>query len=77
MHYAAKNGKTEIVELLLAKKDIDVNIKDNDGETPLHKAVEVGVTEIVKLLLSKENIDMNARDSERLEVLPLHLLLVR
>ena len=49
LHWAAENGHTEIVNLLLVNKaPIDANY---DGVTALHWAVENGHTEIVNLLL--------------------------
>ena len=38
--YEAVRRATGIVKLLLAKKDIDVNIKYNNVDTPLHVTVE-------------------------------------
>ena len=36
------NKHNAIVELLLDNENIDVNCRDNHGNTPLHAAVEVG-----------------------------------
>ena len=33
-----RNGHLEIVRHLVASCGVDVNIKDDDGDTPLHKA---------------------------------------
>ena len=62
LHCAARNNRTEIVNLLLSK-GADVNARDNDNRTPLHWAAYYGNTEIVNLLLSK-GADVNARDNE-------------
>ena len=60
LHYAASNGRKDVVELLLANK-ADVNAKDDDGKTPLHSASENGHKEVAELLLaSKANV--NARN---------------
>ena len=48
---AAKNGKTELVKLLIAA-GADVNKADEDGETPLFRAAWNAHTECVKLLLA-------------------------
>jgi len=47
---AAYNGNKEIVEILISG-GADVNVKNNDGKTPLTIAGEEGYTEIVNLLL--------------------------
>lgn len=44
---------TEVVVLLLAHPDIDVNQKMKDDATPLFLATNKGHTDIVKLLLDK------------------------
>jgi len=49
----------EIAALLIA----DVNIKNSDGETPLHKAVEKQKTELVEFLLAK-GANSNAQNNQ-------------
>ncbi|MEO0202771.1 MAG: ankyrin repeat domain-containing protein [candidate division WOR-3 bacterium] len=44
-------------------KGADINIKNNNGKTPLHIAVENEYEDIVKLLLEK-NVDVNIKDNE-------------
>ena len=48
-----------MVKLLLAAPGIDVNLEDNDYETPLHHASYKGHSEVVKLLLALPGIDFN------------------
>jgi ankyrin repeat protein len=36
LHYAARNGHAEIVELLLGVGSIDVNVRDNREKTALY-----------------------------------------
>jgi ankyrin repeat protein len=52
LHYAAKEGNKEIVELLISH-GADVSTKGNQGRTPIDLAMEGAHREIVKLLLSK------------------------
>ena len=49
LHYAALEGRKEIVELLIAKGG-DVNVKTEDGLTPLDRAIKYQRTETADLL---------------------------
>jgi len=51
LHHAAANGEIERVKLLISE-GADVNVKNNDGQTPLHYAARKGHKEIVELLLA-------------------------
>ncbi len=53
LHEAARTGRMDIAELLLANK-ADVNAADNDGDTPLHQAAELGHKDVVALLLANK-----------------------
>ena len=58
LHWAVINGHKLIVEELLKRKDINIDIVDRWKNTALHLAAETGNTEIAKLLLdNKANID--------------------
>ncbi|MHC4750482.1 MAG: ankyrin repeat domain-containing protein [Planctomycetota bacterium] len=60
LHHAAANGEIEHVKLLISQ-GADVNVKNNDGQTPLHYAARRGHKEVVELLLAN-GADVNARD---------------
>ncbi len=51
LHEAAANGEIERVKLLISE-GADVNVKCNDGQTPLHYAARRGHKEIVEVLLA-------------------------
>ena len=59
LHYAAQNGRTEVVAFLL-DKGADVNRPNIAGETPLHYAVGLPDPAVVNLLLAR-GANPNAR----------------
>ena len=59
LHFAVRNDRKEIVELLIAK-GAEVNVKGASGSTPLHSAASRGNKEIVELLIA-EGASVNAR----------------
>jgi ankyrin repeat protein len=63
LHVAVMNKDVEMVRLLLAVDNIDVNCGDNLMST-LCYAVRRGYTEIVELLLGNEGMDPDAEDSD-------------
>jgi ankyrin repeat protein len=58
---ATENGHKEVVELLI-NKGIDLNEKDNYGNTALRLASFYGFKEVVELLINK-GIDLNEKDN--------------
>ena len=57
LHLVGKNQQ-DVYRLLLDHKDIDINIRDNDGCTPLMKALMKNETDLISQLLSHPRIDV-------------------
>jgi ankyrin repeat protein len=49
LHAAASEGQNEIAELLIAE-GADVNVKNDEGETPIDMAIRLKRTEAIDLL---------------------------
>jgi hypothetical protein len=69
LHHCASKGLTSSVKRLLSIRNINVNAKDWNGDTPLHWAVENGHIEIIRLLL-QNGADVNAKS--RIGMTPVH-----
>ncbi len=67
--FAAINGYLDALRLILEKGG-DINVRDSEGETPLHKAAYLGHTETAKFLIEK-GADVNAKQRDGMT--PLHL----
>ena len=68
LHNAAKNGHSEVVELLL-KNRAEINALNSYDRTPLHLGASNGYSEVVKILL-KHGAKSNLRDKSNYT--PLH-----
>ncbi|KAK4798992.1 hypothetical protein SAY86_024357 [Trapa natans] len=53
LHFAAREGQTEVCKYLLEDLKLDVDTKDEDGETPLIHAGRQGHTETSKYLIER------------------------
>ncbi|KAL0335514.1 UNVERIFIED_CONTAM: protein STIP1, partial [Sesamum radiatum] len=53
LHFAAREGQTEVCKYLLEELKMDVNTKDEDGETPLTHAARQGHTATAKYLVDR------------------------
>ncbi|PRQ41797.1 putative ankyrin repeat-containing domain, acetyltransferase A, auxiliary subunit [Rosa chinensis] len=51
LHFAAREGQSEMCKYLLEELKLDVDTKDEDGDTPLIHAARLGHTDTAKLLL--------------------------
>jgi ankyrin repeat protein len=70
MHFAAVSGRSDIVTMLLAEKNIEADKKTSSGWTPLMEAVRKGHKDIVDMLLSSGKVNINAEDGHG--TTPLH-----
>ena len=61
MHWAALGGHEAVIDLLLSKKNVDLDPKDSDNWTPLTCAASRGHETVVELLLSK-GVDPDSKD---------------
>lgn len=64
LQLAAREGHSQIVEILLKQPSIDVNQVSINGWTALHFAARLGYTDIVKMLLEAKGIDVNIANSD-------------
>ena len=62
LHRACDWGRKGVVKLLLAHPDIDVNVKNKAGETPLSLGCESGKVSVVQLLLKDPRVDVASVD---------------
>ncbi|XP_014555772.1 hypothetical protein COCVIDRAFT_64178, partial [Bipolaris victoriae FI3] len=66
LSWAAKNGHDAVVRLLLAKDDVDPDMKDSQSNrTPLSWAAEKGHEAIFQLLLDTGNVEIDSKDAFR------------
>ena len=65
---AARDGNLEIVKKHIIN-GVDINVKDKEGDAPLHKAVARGNEEIVKYLINN-GANLNIKDKRQRT--PLH-----
>ncbi|KAN0068657.1 Ankyrin repeat-containing domain protein [Elaphomyces granulatus] len=64
LSWACINGCLELVDLILKKDNIDPNIRDNTGRTPLAEACRSGVKPaVIRSLLSHRDIHPNTVDN--------------
>ncbi|MCY3974074.1 MAG: ankyrin repeat domain-containing protein [Simkaniaceae bacterium] len=69
LHLAAAGGPIDVVRWLVARKEVDPNLKSPHEVTPLHLAAAGGRTDVVQLLI-KQGAEINSEDGDRCT--PLH-----
>ena len=74
IHVAAKQGNLENVQMLLKKDPELIDIKDENGKTPLHWACQGVHIKVVKYLI-ENGADVNVRDNN--QIAPLHNIAAR
>lgn len=60
--WAAKFGHKDVVRLILAKEDVDIDTKNEWGRTPFSWAAHNGHNEIIEMLLATGKVELNSRD---------------
>jgi ankyrin repeat protein len=63
--WAAKFGHKDVVRLLLAKENVNIDTRNEWGRTPFSWAAHNGHIEIVEMLLATGKIELNSRDNLR------------
>ncbi|KAL5265072.1 hypothetical protein ACHWQZ_G005977 [Mnemiopsis leidyi] len=76
LHYAVRNGKVQTTEVLLQRKDIDLMIKNNKGQTPLDIAVKSKDRFQIGLMLACKmpKLDVNKQYQEGLTLLHMAVI---
>jgi len=65
LHSAGEeDDRSAVIPLLLAHPDIDVNVKDKDGYTPLYSACSSGSTSCVREMLKDSRVKVNEPDRD-------------
>lgn len=59
LHIAAWNGCTDILRELLQATNVDINVKDNNGNTPLYLASKEAVTQTVMAIPHKRGVSLS------------------
>ncbi|XP_019852216.1 PREDICTED: ankyrin repeat and SOCS box protein 3-like [Amphimedon queenslandica] len=70
LHYACGAGNAEIIKLLIAKRNADVNAVDGSGNIPLLLAAETGKVDITELVITKGQADVTAAACKNFGIAP-------
>jgi ankyrin repeat protein len=84
LHFAARMGSLEIVDLLFREPGMKINVQDDEGCTPLHIAAQAGHVNVVERYLGQDPclIDLTSQNSNSFTPLDLvidkgHVAVVR
>ncbi|GAB2279549.1 hypothetical protein Dimus_014192 [Dionaea muscipula] len=64
LHMTSRSGKADMVSYLLKRQDIDrsINLRDEDGNTPLHLAVLGGHAKVVSIFTWDERVNLSLQN---------------
>jgi ankyrin repeat protein len=65
IHYAVPSGNTMLIQWLLNTRQIDINAKNQSGETALHRATRQNNREVIELL-ARNGADLTIKNNEGL-----------
>ena len=54
LHFATKISRIELLKSLVSLEEIEIDMEDNDGRTPLHHAIENDCDSLVNMVLSQQ-----------------------
>lgn len=72
-HLACQRENDYVIEYLITRSDLQINIIDREKLTPLHYACRNGNHEIVEMILNHPDVEVNAKDF--INDTPLHHIL--
>lgn len=72
LHHLCRHSHSELLDVLVSRPDIDVNLKTHDGLAGLHIACRSDNLAIIDSLLQSPHINVNIRSSSNLRT-PLHI----
>ncbi|KUI61032.1 Heterokaryon incompatibility protein 6, OR allele [Cytospora mali] len=60
--FAERGGHENLFQHIVSHKNVDVNVVDGLGDTPLHKAIRAGQHNKVEMLLDRIGVSVNSKD---------------